>query len=284
MQPLLNVGPVGFEPTTYGLKVRSSTIELEARPKGRLDSARPSCSPTTLPGGTTATTPVPDYSRTVWHPFRTIRTTEQYGTALLMLLIAYLLSAVSWERLDDVSGLIFILILLVINANEHVPRALRITAFTAAGISVVLSAGRAIRPGDLVSAMDAFSTMVVVGVTILAILARLLKHTRVSLSTVMGAFLAYSLVGFAAAFLFIGVDALSTEDFFNQGPVPEVDYIYFAMITLTTVGFGDLTAATEIGQRLVVVEALISQVFIVVLVARLVSLWQPPRHGPDDAE
>jgi hypothetical protein len=29
------VGPVGFEPTTYGLKVRSSAIELEAPPLAR---------------------------------------------------------------------------------------------------------------------------------------------------------------------------------------------------------------------------------------------------------
>jgi hypothetical protein len=28
------VGPVGLEPTTYGLKVRSSAIELEARREG----------------------------------------------------------------------------------------------------------------------------------------------------------------------------------------------------------------------------------------------------------
>lgn len=220
-----------------------------------------------------------DYSHSVWRPFHSLRTTEQYGTGLLLLLIAYLLSAVEWESIENLSGFVFIAVLLMINANERVPRWIRTTAYTAAAVSAALSIVRAVEPVEATIALDAFSTMIVVSVTILAILARLVQHSHVTLYTVMGAFLAYALVGFAAAFLYIGVDSITTEDFFNQGPVPDADYIYFAMITLTTVGFGDFTAATEIGQRLVVVEALVGQVFIVVLVARLVSLWKAPERG-----
>jgi voltage-gated potassium channel Kch len=44
-------------------------------------------------------------------------------------------------------------------------------------------------------------------------------------------------------------------------------------VTLTTVGYGDITAASDIAKRLVVVEAFIGQVFLITLVARLVSLW-----------
>jgi voltage-gated potassium channel Kch len=51
------------------------------------------------------------------------------------------------------------------------------------------------------------------------------------------------------------------------------DYTYFSFVTLTTVGYGDITAASDIAKRLVVVEAFIGQVFLITLVARLVSLW-----------
>jgi voltage-gated potassium channel len=44
-------------------------------------------------------------------------------------------------------------------------------------------------------------------------------------------------------------------------------------VTLTTVGYGDITPATELAKRLAVVEAVVGQVFLIVLVARLVSLW-----------
>ena len=117
-------------------------------------------------------------------------------------------------------------------------------------------------------------------VAILAIISRLIALESVTRATVMGAFLAYALVGFSVAFLYIAVDSLSGDSFFNQGQVPPGDYIYFSLVTLTTVGFGDLTAATEIGKRLVVIEALMGQVFLVVLVARLVSLWKPPTRWP----
>ena len=51
------------------------------------------------------------------------------------------------------------------------------------------------------------------------------------------------------------------------------DYVYFSFVTLTTVGYGDITPATELAKRLAVVEAFVGQVFLIVLVARLVTLW-----------
>ena len=44
-------------------------------------------------------------------------------------------------------------------------------------------------------------------------------------------------------------------------------------MTITTVGYGDLTAGTSTGRVLVTFEALIGQIFLVTLVARLVSMY-----------
>jgi voltage-gated potassium channel Kch len=209
---------------------------------------------------------------------RDLRAREQYGRALLLLALAYLLSAFDSAILEDISGLIFILILLMIMANKHVPRRLRVAGFTAAGVSLLLSLTRVVATSDATVALDAFSTMTAIALTIPAILVRLLRHKTVTAPTVMGAFLCYALVGFAAAYLFIGVDAVTSEPFFSQGQTSPGDFIYFAMVTLTTVGYGDLTAATVLGKRLVVIEAVMGQVFLVVLLARMVSLWQLPQR------
>ena len=49
---------------------------------------------------------------------------------------------------------------------------------------------------------------------------------------------------------------------------------------LTTLGFGDLSPAVGLPQALVALEALVGQVFLVTMVARLVTLWV---RGQDDA-
>jgi voltage-gated potassium channel Kch len=72
-----------------------------------------------------------------------------------------------------------------------------------------------------------------------------------------------------------GIDLLTDTTFLNN-VVTEDDYLYFPFVTLTTVGYGDITAASDLAKRLVVAEAFVGQVFIITLVARLVSLWGTP--------
>ena len=47
--------------------------------------------------------------------------------------------------------------------------------------------------------------------------------------------------------------------------------LYFSFTTLTTVGYGDLTARTDLGHTLAVFEALIGQIYLVTVVSLIVS-------------
>ena len=76
------------------------------------------------------------------------------------------------------------------------------------------------------------------------------------------------------AFLFLAVAELGSGPFFAQAGVhQQSEYLYFSFVTLTTLGFGDLSPAVGLPQALVALEALLGQVFLVTLVARLVTLW-----------
>jgi voltage-gated potassium channel Kch len=55
---------------------------------------------------------------------------------------------------------------------------------------------------------------------------------------------------------------------------------YFSFTTLTTLGYGDFTAAGSLGRALAVLEALAGQVFLATLVARLVSAYAGSRRRP----
>jgi Ion channel len=105
-------------------------------------------------------------------------------------------------------------------------------------------------------------------------LSRVLQHRRVTRETIFGAICAYVLIGLLFAFLYLAVSDLRDGPFFAQpGPHPDSEYLYFSFVALTTLGFGDLSPAVGLPQALTVFEALAGSIFLVVLVARLVTLW-----------
>jgi voltage-gated potassium channel Kch len=50
-----------------------------------------------------------------------------------------------------------------------------------------------------------------------------------------------------------------------------IDFLYFSYVTLTTVGYGDLTAAGDLGRMLAVTEALLGQLYLVTVVALVIG-------------
>jgi Ion channel len=105
-------------------------------------------------------------------------------------------------------------------------------------------------------------------------LSGVIRHRRVTSETVLGALCCYVLLGLLFAFVYLAVNDLRDEPFFAQpGPHAQSEYLYFSFVALTTLGFGDLSPSVGLPQGLTVLEALLGQVFLVTLVARLVTLW-----------
>ena len=105
-------------------------------------------------------------------------------------------------------------------------------------------------------------------------ISRVLHHRRVTYETVLGALCAYVLIGLLFAFVYLAVGELREGPFFAQeGPHGQSEYVYFSFVSLTTLGFGDLSPSVGLPQALTVLEALCGQIFLVTLVARLVTLW-----------
>jgi hypothetical protein len=113
-------------------------------------------------------------------------------------------------------------------------------------------------------------------------LSRVLRHRRITYETVLGALCAYVLIGLLFAFLYLAVSDLRDGPFFVQpGPHGEGEYLYFSFVALTTLGFGDLSPSVGLPQALTVLEALFGNIFLVTLVARLVTLWVRQAEGRD---
>jgi Ion channel len=108
---------------------------------------------------------------------------------------------------------------------------------------------------------------------LVAIMRRLLRHHLVITgTTVAGAACAYLLIGLLFASVYTFLAGASAEPFFVQASADRsIDHLYFSFVTLTTVGYGDLTAAGDVGRMLAAGEALTGQLFLVTVVALVVG-------------
>jgi hypothetical protein len=133
------------------------------------------------------------------------------------------------------------------------------------------------------------SILLVVMATLPAIAFGLVRQVRaagmINVQTMMGVLCAYLLMMSAFAYAYAVVGEVGSEPFFNQGEQwnQVSDYLYYSLITITTVGMGDLTPATQLGRSLTGAEALIGQIYMVTVVAVIVSnLGRPrPARRPD---
>jgi voltage-gated potassium channel len=103
-----------------------------------------------------------------------------------------------------------------------------------------------------------------------------------SLQTMFGVLCIYLLLGLLFGTLFGAIQSLSEESFFtNDDERSTSDFLYFSFATLTTVGYGDLVAATNLGRSLAIAEALIGQIYLVTVVALIVAGLSPTRLRRD---
>ena len=118
-------------------------------------------------------------------------------------------------------------------------------------------------------------SLLVVGCPI-AILSRIVHHTRVTAETLLGAICVYVFIGLFFAYVDLAYQFIAKTSYFAQpGHHGPSDFVYFSFITMTTVGYGDLSPAHGLPRTTSVLEALMGQIFLVVLVARLVAMYTP---------
>jgi len=113
---------------------------------------------------------------------------------------------------------------------------------------------------------------VVAGTLPVVIVVRFRRVLYVNVQTVLGAVCIYIVIGIFFASLDAGLSQLSGRPFFAQASdATSSDFMYYSFITLTTVGYGDLTPTLRAGRALGVTEALVGQLYLVTVIALLVG-------------
>lgn len=103
----------------------------------------------------------------------------------------------------------------------------------------------------------------------------------VDTEVVLGVLCAYLYIGSWYAFLYRAAAFLSNRPFFAQpGTDDGMNYVYFSFITLATVGYGDLSPAYGPGRMLAATEGIIGQLYLVSVVALVVSAFGKGKAPP----
>ncbi|MGZ4168018.1 MAG: potassium channel family protein, partial [Solirubrobacteraceae bacterium] len=95
---------------------------------------------------------------------------------------------------------------------------------------------------------------------------------RVTIEAVFGVLCLYLLLGMLFAFIYVLIGRLNGGAFFaGHQSITTAHGLYFSFTTLTTVGYGDFTAASNLGHTLSNAEALVGQIYLVTIVSMIVG-------------
>ena len=106
----------------------------------------------------------------------------------------------------------------------------------------------------------------------------LFASEKVNAETLWMAVNVYILVGLFFAFLYAAVAFADPQMFVGKitnAPLRDQMYgfVYFSFVTLTTLGYGDITPNNIVVGTLTYMEALIGQLYVAIMIARLVGLY-----------
>ena len=110
-----------------------------------------------------------------------------------------------------------------------------------------------------------------------------MSSESVNINEIVGAMCSYLLLGFIWTMIYLFLNAVSPGSFNGISMVSDgttlSDFVYYSFVTLTSLGYGDITPVTPIARALSYLEAIIGQFYIAVLVATLVGIHVSRRRS-----
>lgn len=115
-------------------------------------------------------------------------------------------------------------------------------------------------------------------------LRRIMHHLEVTTETILGAISVYLLLAIAGTYLFLFIDTIGPggSSFFVDEQ-PTTVFMYFSLVTLTTLGYGDFAPVEVVGRAAASWIAVIGQIYLVVVVAYIVAVYTASRTRRHDS-
>jgi hypothetical protein len=149
-------------------------------------------------------------------------------------------------------------------------------------IAIVFAVALLVQGGATLDGIVALLSAVLTLLIASAIVVGVVDQGEVNFQTVTGAVCIYLLLGFMFVFIYGVIAEFGHGYLFAQGTDgTRGTRVYFSYVTLTTVGYGDYTMRTSLARMFAVLEMLMGQLYLVTILALLVSRMRPgTRWGP----
>jgi hypothetical protein len=150
-------------------------------------------------------------------------------------------------------------------------------AAAVAVVSTLTAAGILIGSGELDALAGRSVGLMLVILAPVAIITGMVRHFRavggVTLTTMFAVLCIYLLSGMGFAFGYGLISEIDSDRFFAQPDAKsdQPEFLYFSFSTMTTTGYGDLTAARGLGRSVAITEELFGQIYLVTVVALIVG-------------
>ncbi len=122
---------------------------------------------------------------------------------------------------------------------------------------------------------DSILGIIFIGYIIVLILKHIFRQEDITLETIYGAIVVYIFIGLIWVLLYKIVEIIHPNSF-SLATVLAADskknLYYFSFVTLTTLGYGDITPVSFPAKSIAMLEAIVGQMYIAVLIARLVGI------------
>ena len=212
-----------------------------------------------------------------WRPgsrVRRVRASHSYGVVLLLIVISFVFISVAPDSnwADSVLAFLQSITLVMALWTSGVARTDSTLSLSLVALASISALALLVFGGEgldgFVGILSGLLTVATIGTVALGVI----DQGEANVRAVTGAVCIYVLIGLLFVFLYGVIAKLGSGDFFAQGTDGTRSLrLYFSFVTLATLGYGDYTPAGSLGRTLAVVEALLGQLYLVTVIAVLVS-------------
>ena len=209
---------------------------------------------------------------------RAERVRDAFGLVLASVLLTYVLASLltnrGWQAVVLCAATSATSLIALTSAHAR-PRLFR-SALYLSGATILLAMVGAASGDKLWLNVATVVQVALLTVAMGAVLQRVVMANQVGSQTILGALSVYAVLGILFTFVYGFVERVQGGAFFEGHPHPAGgDFLFFSYTTLTTTGYGNLVPGGQPGRMIAGLEMMIGQIFLVTLVAGLVSLWRP---------